>query len=144
MSMIIPQSHRPGPWYDHWRPTSKKWQEKNPVYETVVWPLMLKKHGLWDRGMVTGRPGEKPECQRLSSIKTSHYWWRTDTGVKIVTFRIAANTMVQSGRGWIQLFNIWRRRQEKKSWICHIPFRVIVFAAIWKATILRPASVVYQ
>ncbi len=40
-SMTIPWSHRPGQWYGHWRPTSKKWQ-KNPVCETVVWPLTLK------------------------------------------------------------------------------------------------------
>ncbi len=51
--MTIPQSHRRGPWYGHWRPTSKKWQkknrsvrpwygewrEKNPVCETKVWSL---------------------------------------------------------------------------------------------------------
>ncbi len=112
--MTIPQSHRPGLWYSHWHPTSKKWQKKKP--------------GLWDRGMATdvkktqsGRPryghcrtGQKPECQRPSSIKTSRYWWRTDAGVKIVTFRIAANTMKRNGRGQIQLFNVWCRHQEKK------------------------------
>ncbi len=89
---------------------------------SVVWSLMSyaekgteKKPGLWDRGMVTGRRGEKPEHRRPLSIKTSHYWWRKDAGVKIVTFRIAANTMARNGRGQIQLFNVWRRRQKKKA-----------------------------
>ncbi len=88
----------------------------------MVWPLTLKNPGLWHRGMVTGRPGEKPERWHLSSIKTSHYWWRTDAGVKIVTFRIAANTIARNGSGWIQLFNIWRPSQEKKNWICPLHF----------------------
>ncbi len=141
--MTIPRSHRPGPWYGHWRPTSKRWQKKNLVCETAIWPLALKKPGLWDWGMVTGGPGEKPERRHPSSIKTSRYWWRTDARVKIVTFRTAANTMAQNGRGRIQLFNIWCRRQEKKSWFRLLPFRAIVFVAIRKATILRTASVVH-
>ncbi len=64
---------------------------------------MLKKPGPWDWGVVTRGPGEKPECRRPSSIKTSRYWWRTDAIVKIVTFRIAANTMTRNGRRRIQL-----------------------------------------
>ncbi len=144
--MTTPRSHRLGLWYGHWHPTSKKWQKKNPVYETVVWPLTLKKPGPWGRGMVTGRLGEKTECRHPSSIKTSCYWWRMDADIKIVTFWITANTIVQNtGRGaWIQLFNVWRRHQEKKSWICPLPFHTIVFVVIRKATILRPASVVHQ
>ncbi len=135
----------------------------------MVWPLVLKKPGPWDRGMVTGGMGEKPERRRLSYIKTSRYWRRTDASFKIVTFRITANTMAQNGRGWIQLFNVWHRNQErkkkltmaqngkgriqffnvwrwcqKKSWICPLPFRAIVFAAIRKETILRPASMIHQ
>ncbi len=50
--MTIPQSHRLGPWYGHWRPMSKKWQKKNPLCETVVWPPTLKKPDPWDRGTI--------------------------------------------------------------------------------------------
>ncbi len=111
----------------------------------MVWPLTLKKHGLWHRGMVTGEPCEKPERRYPSSITTFHYWWRVDAGIKIVTFRIVTNTMAWNGKGWIQLFNVWRRRQVKKrSWIRSLPFHTIVLAAIWKATILTPASIIYQ
>ncbi len=39
----------------------------------------------------------------------------SDGGVKIVTFRIAANTMARNKRRQIQLFNVWSRRQEKKA-----------------------------
>ncbi len=122
--MTIPRSHRPCLWYGHWHPTSKKWQKKKKktVCETMVWPLMLKNPGLWDRGMVTDGPGGKPEHWHPSSIKTSRYWWRTDAGVKIVTFQIAANTMARNGSGQIQLFNFWRQRQEKKG----------EFAPLWK------------
>ncbi len=73
-SMTISQSHRPGPWNGHWCPRSKKWYKKNPVCETVVWPLTLKKPGPGDWGMVTGGPSEKPECWRPLSIKTFPYW----------------------------------------------------------------------
>ncbi len=133
MSITILRSHRLGPWYGHWHPTSKKWQAKS---------------GLWDRGKATDvkktwslrpryghwRTGEKPEHWRPSSIKTSHYWWRTDAGVKIVTFQIAANKAAWNGRKWIQLFNVWHPSQEKKSWIPFLPVCAIVFAAIQKVT----------
>ncbi len=111
--MTKPRSHRPGPWYGHWRPMSKKRQKKNGLWDRGM-VTDVKKPGPWDRGMVTSRLGEKPERRRPSSIKTSRYWWRTETGVKIVTFRITANMMARNGKGRIQLFNIWRRRQEKK------------------------------
>ncbi len=64
---------------------------------------------------IFGGPGEKPERRHPSSIKISRYWWGTDTGVKIVTFWIAANMMAQNGKWRIQVFNIWCRRQEKKA-----------------------------
>ncbi len=101
--MTIPQSHRPGPWYGHWRPRSKKWFKK-PVCETVVWPLTLKKPGSGDQGMVTARPGQKPERRHPSPIKTFSYWWTTHAGIRIVAFRIAANTMERTGRKRIQVF----------------------------------------
>ncbi len=47
--------------------------KKNRVCETMVWPLMLKKRGPGDRGMVTAGMGQKPERRRPSSIKTSPY-----------------------------------------------------------------------
>ncbi len=86
---------------------------------SVVWSLMSyvekvteKKLDLWDRDMASDvkktrsmRP-RYPERRCLSFIKTSRYWWRTDAGVKIVTFRIAANTMAWNRKGRIQLFNI--------------------------------------
>ncbi len=92
----------------------EKVKEKNTVCETVVWPLTLKKTGPWDRGMVTGGPGEKPEWRRLLFIKTSHYWWRMKAGVKIVTFWIALNTMVRNGKGRIQFFSVWSPCQERQ------------------------------
>ncbi len=116
---------------------------KKTACETVVWPLTLKKRGPGDRGMVTAWPGEKPERRRPSSIKTSPYWWTTDAGVRIVAFRIAANTMARTGRGRIQHFNVWCQHQEKKTKFapfCSVPS----YAAIQKATILTPVSVVYQ
>ncbi len=120
-------------------------RKKNLVCKTVACLLMLKKHGPWDQGMVTGGLGEKPEHRHPSSIKTSHYWWRTDIGVKIVTFRIVTNTMARNGKGRIQLFNVWHQHQEKKrSWIRPLPFHTIAFAAIQKAPFLTPASVAHQ
>ncbi len=44
--------------------------DKNPKIP-LVWPLMLKKPGPGDRGMVTAKLGQNPEHQRPSSIKTS-------------------------------------------------------------------------
>ncbi len=80
--MTIPQSHRKGLWYGHWRPRSKK-VIKKPVCETVVWPLAVKKPGLGDRGIVIAKQGQKPEHRCPLSIKTSPYWWMTDAGVRI-------------------------------------------------------------
>ncbi len=101
-SKAIPRSHRPGPWYCHWCPMSKKWQKKNPVCETVVWPLTLKKtRCVRPFDEVTGGLCQKPGRRRPSSIKTSPYWWTTDSDLKIVAFQIAANTMARNGRGRI-------------------------------------------
>ncbi len=111
--MTIPQSHRPGPWYGHGHPRSEKWLKKLGLWDRGM-ATDVKKPGLWDRGMVTGGPGEKPECWRPSPVKTSCYWWRMDVGVKIVTFRIAANTMAQNGRGRIQLFKSDTNVKKKK------------------------------
>ncbi len=70
--MTIPRSHRLGPWYVT-DVLGQKSDEKNPVCETVVWPLTLKNPGPRDRSMVTARPGQKSECRRPSSIKTFPY-----------------------------------------------------------------------
>ncbi len=104
--------------------------KKNPVCETMVWLLP--------------RLGQKPERRRPSSIKTSPYWWTTDVGVRIVAFRIAANAMAQTERGRIQLFNVWRWSQERKKTTKFAPFHSTPWYASIKATILTPASVVYQ
>ncbi len=42
--------------------------------------------------------------------KISHYWRTADAGVRIVAFRIAANTMARNGRGQIQDFFSWQWR----------------------------------
>ncbi len=82
--MTIPQSHKPGPWYGHWRPRSKKClKKKNPVCETMVWPLTLKKPGLEDRGTVTAEPGQKPEHWRPSSINKGKFWWMMDASMQV-------------------------------------------------------------
>ncbi len=58
------------------------WVKKNPVYETVVWSLTItvgnvlekkmKKPGLRDRGLVTGRLGQKPDWKKMAwSVR----WW---------------------------------------------------------------------
>ncbi len=104
----------------------QKSDKKTPICETMVWPLTLKKPGLGDRGMVTASPGQKPECWRPSSNKTSPYWWMMDAGVRIGAFWIAVNTMAQTGRRRIQSFFLDVRP---------LPFHAIVFAAIRKATI---------
>ncbi len=118
-----------------------------------------KQPGLWDCGMATDikktrsvrsryghwRKGWKTWTPKSVVHQNFRYWWRTDAAaVKIVTFRIAVNTMAQNRKGQIQLFNVWRRRQEKKSWIHPLPFHAIVFAVIQKVTILTPASILHQ
>ncbi len=77
----------------------QKSDKKYLVCETVVWPLALKKPVPGDRGMVTAGLGQKPEHRHPSSIKTSPYWWMPAASVRIVAFRIAANTIARTGRG---------------------------------------------
>ncbi len=106
---------------------------KKPSCEILVWPLTLKNPRPGDPGMVTARPSQHPECRCPLSIKTSPYWWTPDAGIRIVAFRIAANTMAWTGRGWIQLFNVEHRHQEKKTKFgpfCSAPS----YAVIQKAT----------
>ncbi len=63
--------------------------------------------------------------------------------LKLLPAWIVANSMGQNGEGQIQLFNIWRQCQEKKTKF--VPLRSAPsYAAIRKATILTPASIVYQ
>ncbi len=64
----------------------------------------VKKTGPEDRGMVTARLGQKPECRRPLSIKTYPYLWMTDAGIRIGAFQIAANTMARTRRERIQVF----------------------------------------
>ncbi len=53
MSVTIPQTRYVRPGYGHWRPSLKYLFKKNPVWQTMVWPLTLKKPSLWDRGMAS-------------------------------------------------------------------------------------------
>ncbi len=53
------ESDRKTPWsvrlrYGLWRPGAKRVRKKNPVWQTVVWSLRLKKPGLTDRGVAIG------------------------------------------------------------------------------------------
>ncbi len=57
-------------------------QKNFPVYKTLLSTINLHKRQ-----------------HSPSSIKTCPYWWTTDSGVKIVAFRIAANMMAQNERG---------------------------------------------
>ncbi len=103
------------------------------------------KTGLRDRGMVTAGSGQKRECWRLLSIKFSFTdGRRTPANCCFPNRRIAANTMARNGRGRIHLFNVWRRCQDKKNLNLPLPFHVLVFAAMQKATILTPASVFHE
>ncbi len=81
-----------------WSLTSqvKEGIKKNPVCETMVWPLtfwskttFLKKRknpGPRDRGMVTSGPGQKPECRRPSSIKLPLIDGRQMPGLELLPF----------------------------------------------------------
>ncbi len=119
--MIIPWSHRLGPWCGHWRPMSKKWQKKNPVCETAVWSLTLKKPGPGDRGTIIGRPGEKPECRVRRPSKLPVIDGGRTPALKLLPSGSPQIRWRRMERGRIQLFNIWRRRQEKKGKFA--PFR---------------------
>ncbi len=85
MSMTIPQSYR--------------WVFLNPVCETVVWPLVfmvknvfekIKNSDPTDRGMVTGRPGQKPDWKKMTrSVRLWYGLWRVNIrsiGMKINVF----------------------------------------------------------
>ncbi len=74
-SMTIPRSHRPGFFL------TQTGFFFNPVCETMVWSLTFrvknvfekkrKKPGLWDRGMVTGGLGQKPDWKKMTGLSDS-------------------------------------------------------------------------
>ncbi len=91
--MTIPRFIRPGFFPRHFTPGHQwpyhgptDWVFLNPVYETVVWSLTFtvknvfkkneKKTGLWDRGMVTGGPGRKPDWKKMTrSVRQWYGHW---------------------------------------------------------------------
>ncbi len=84
--MTIPQSHKLGPWYGHWRPRSKKWLEKLGLWDRGM-ATEVKKIWSGDQGMVTARLGQKPERRHPLSIKTSLIDGQRTPALELVPFR---------------------------------------------------------
>ncbi len=97
-AVTIPQTRSVRHWYGHWLPSLK--YKKKPVWQTVVWPLALKKnrsvrlwYGLW-------RPGAKCVCFFKKNLVWQTVVWSlglkkpglTDRGVAtgVTKFRMAS------------------------------------------------------
>ncbi len=140
-SVTIPQSHRPGPWYGHWRPRSKKGLKNRYVRPWYShWRFGKKWLKKWKKTR-----SERPRyghCQTGSKTwkpasvvhKTSPYWWMADAVVRTVAFPIAANTMAQNRRGQFRIFffltsasDVRRHQERKKTEFATFPFHVLVY-----------------
>ncbi len=145
--MIIPRSHRLGPWYGHWRPRSKKGLKK-PVCETVVWPLTFWSKTTFkkmEKNLVSQRPGQKPECRRLSSIKHPLIDGRRMPGLELLPFRLPQIRWCGMKGGKFRIFfgigvrhTPTSRKKKKLNSLPSVPRPCICNdPAIWKATIVK-------
>ncbi len=133
--------------------SGQKRDKKTPVCEIVVWPftfwskttLKKKQKKTWFERSRYGhcQIGSKTWTPASVVHKTSPYWWMADAEVRIVAFPIAANTMVRNGRGQIQDFFSWCRRQtyadvKKETHISGNPEGKIFKKSEFAPSILRP------
>ncbi len=91
-SVTIPWTRFVRLWYGHWHPSLKYLRKKNrsdrPRYGH--WHLGRKRHqkkmkkpGLWDRGVATGGPGQKPDRKKMiRSVRQRYGLWRVKIIVK--------------------------------------------------------------